>query len=96
MSIAAEIAEKLGALGRDADTVAQTLRNLGVKGKVGGGKCPIFRYLHGFEPRVAWISPHQVHIDHADPCAEHVQLPNVVAEFVECFDAGVYPDLVAS
>ena len=96
MSIAKEITEKLDALGEDADTIAQTLRNLGVKGKVGGRSCPLYHYLHPREQRVAWVGRSMVHIDGTYPPSELVELPEAAVEFVYQFDDGAYPDLVVS
>jgi hypothetical protein len=83
--------EALGALGGSVESIRQTLRAKGIKGKVGcPNGCVIARYLNMryrnkysrvglFTANVGWTS---------------VELPEVIRRFIGSFDAEAYPELI--
>lgn len=77
---------------KDADEVADKLRELGVKGCVtDGGDCPVYNALKlagGVQHVTAWWVRLRSN--------ERVDLPPAVQDFIAAFDReGAYPDLIA-
>lgn len=84
----------LRSLGPDAETVAETLGEMGFLGNHGAASCPIAKYLHAHnEVTVAATCAGTSYIlfnDGEDLLLDH---PEPVREFVSRFDDGDFPAL---
>ena len=92
----------LGALGNTCGAVAQTLRDLGIKGvPTYPGMCPIARYLAaqpvGHPLHYIGTSTYDtvIYFYPADPYGLIIEHPLPVQQFIRAFDDGDYPDLEA-
>lgn len=85
------VIEVLDALGTDGNQVAESLFRRGVNGYVGSvSRCPIANYLTA-ELDGAWCVTAADAMNLAS--LESFTVPGAVADFVEAFDAGKYPEL---
>lgn len=85
------VLDALDALGADCDQVAESLSRRGISGYAGNvSRCPVANYLTA-ELDGAWCVTAADAMDLAS--LESVTVPPAVADFVERFDAGDYPDL---
>jgi hypothetical protein len=97
-----QIEETLRQLGDDADTVAASLRERGVKGLVGMAEhCPIatlLRWTYDADVDVIEVESDSIRFHcHGEGPYESMWIeppPPAVAEFIVRFDDGGYPDLI--
>ena len=97
---AAEIVERMAALGDTAEDVADSLDAAGVKGPTGdGGACPLAVWAqrqHGDVTGPCVVAPHKLILWPDDPSSSEAALPPALRDFVRLFDAGEFPDLECS
>lgn len=83
----------LRALGEDADQVAETLRQKGIKGKLEKSDCcPIANYLTSRGFIDSDVDEYDAYGTY-DGCRYEISLPMSVSKFVRYFDKGAYHDL---
>lgn len=90
MKILDEALEKLKELGSTQKEIVRTLHMLGVKGIKGSfSSCPLAKYLqHALNNNLIYITPYSIKY-----LEERIDLKSPFNNFVECFDAGLYPYL---
>ena len=89
----------LTSLGSSADDVADTLESGGWRGlRQDAGTCPVTLYLTAVMPDTlgAAVGTGQATVHPVDGRDVEIDLPPAVADFVQAFDGGAYPDLVVS
>jgi hypothetical protein len=88
----------LKALGKTADEVASALRSQGIQGVPNTIRFlnPIVRYVQGqvTDVRSAHLVNNDLTIDFADGRVQREALPPAVADFLDAFNRGHYPDLI--
>lgn len=91
------LAQALAALPDTADGIAAHLIALGRKGVPGDGcNCPVSNYLTGEGFHRVWVAASWTRA-YAEPSSgrQVVETPAHITEFVDRFDAGEWPELVA-
>jgi hypothetical protein len=91
----------LAAMGQAADQVAELLRAAGCRGfRNGGFPSPVFRYVYRKfdEGNLILVysrpgKPSKIYLYLGDGKREEILLPPAIAEFLDNFDQGSYPDL---
>jgi hypothetical protein len=86
------------ALGRTADAVAAALMAAGFTGTHAPDQCPVGRYLLSNEARLSGIAVGSdvALLDLPDGARVCASVPEPVSTFINMFDLGRYPGLVAS
>jgi hypothetical protein len=88
------VLDLLDELGESGQEVADTLFDLGVKGKRDNtGSCPIANYLRGEGVPDPVVNPDHVEWDSFE---ESITLPEGCIHFIARFDAGEFTDLLES
>lgn len=93
-----DIAGILGDLGSTPDEVAKNLEAMGLRGKPGNRTCPVAIWvdLFEFDGRTVKVTKTNVHLLNAAGRLEvTAALPRPVLEFVNRYDLGMYPNLLA-
>ncbi len=91
----------LEALGDDPNTIAETLHAAGIRGEdCNEGACPVATYLmrsdlglHSVEVLGNIIA---LRFGDGGLCTCYVDVPDPMEEFIERFDKGAYPELLAA
>jgi len=90
-----DLLDALAALGKTEEQIAASLRARGVTGERRNSRCcPLARYLTAELGRQVVVDGDSICIDGPSSWQESVWPDRCVADFIEGFDHGDYPDLV--
>ena len=92
-----EVLEALGELGKNVGEVAESLRASGIRGVPNDpGCCPIACYLRGKGQQDLYVRGYEILLlGVRGEKLSKVPIPGPVGFFIERFDNGFYPELVA-